>query len=420
MKKAILIPILIIIFINLINADDYTPITQGNDDGDEYVYKIGADDELEINIWGYENLDRKVIVRPDGMITYEMIGDIHCVGLTPTQLSIKLSQLLSKYLREPTVIVKILQIKSQKATVIGDIPKQGTIYLRGQMKLLDILTECGYNPITSKVNEVTVSRKNNQAIKINLNELISSGDLSQNILIQNGDAIILPKNTSGQVIIEGEVGKAGEYDVEKNEKLRISDLIRKAGGLTTSAVKTNAKIIRSSGKETTRINLEALESLGDQSENYVLNPGDRLVIPRVKETRIYVYGENERVGEVIIKDAMPRVDKLLSLALDKYFAVLSNVKIIRDNPLSPGHPIIFSVDLKKVLYRNDASQNIKLENNDVVFLPQSWIGSFAQFLDEVWPNIKDGSNMLYDIKDLKDGYPIGESTNTNNNYRTRN
>ncbi len=156
-----------------------------------------------------------------------------------------------------------------------------------------------------------------------------------------------------------------------------------------------------------------METIGDQSENYILNAGDRLVIPRIKTTRIYVYGEDERTGEVLINDAMPRVDKLLALAKDKYFAVLSNIKIIRDNPLAPGHPIIFTIDLKKVLYRHDASQNIKLENNDLVFLPQSWVGSMTQFLDEVWPTVIKGADVIQDIQDIKSGEYYGNSGNSN-------
>ncbi|HPP88489.1 MAG TPA: polysaccharide biosynthesis/export family protein, partial [bacterium] len=369
---------------------------------DQYVYTIGADDELEIDVWGYDNLKRTAVVRPDGMITYDMVGDVHCAGLTPTQLSVKLGQLLSKYLREPTVIVKVLQIRSQKVTVIGDIPKQGTIFLKGPTRLLDLLTECGYNPMQSKVKEVSITRKNGQVIRINLEELLATGNISQNIFIKNEDTIILPKSTIGKIIIDGEVSKPGEYEIEKNTRILISDAIRIAGGLTQSAVKKKAKIVRNSGKEIF-INLESLEYAGEQTENYALYDGDRLVIPRVRRTKIYVYGESDRTGEVYLEDPAPHMAKLLAIAKDKYFSVLSNIKVIRDNPLSPGRPIVYNVDLKRLLYRNDQTQDIKLENNDVVFVPQSWVGSLAQFLDEVWPTVIKGAGALGEWQDIKEG-----------------
>ncbi len=381
------------------SAEDYTPMSTTSD---EYVYTIGADDELEIDVWGYDSLKETVKVRADGMLSYQMLGDVHCAGLTPSQLSVKLTQNLSKFLREPTVVVKVKQIRSQKVTVIGDIPTQGTVYLEGPTRLLDLLTKCGYNPTTSKVKEVLITRKNGQIIKIGLEELLETGNLAQNVIIKNGDTIYLPKNTLGKVIVDGEVSKPGEYDIEKNSKVLISDIIRMAGGLSPSALKHLAKIVRSSGNETF-VNLESIQYAGNQSENYALNPGDRLVIPRVKTTRVYVYGEMNQTGIVNLEDNAPHMMKLLSIARDKYFAVLSNVVVIRDNPLNPGKPVTFNVDLKKLLYRQDESQDIKLENNDVVVVPQSMIGSLAQFLDEVWPTVIKGAEVVGDVKDIRKG-----------------
>nr|MBP7654583.1 polysaccharide biosynthesis/export family protein [Candidatus Dependentiae bacterium] len=277
-NRLIIICCIMIITFNIsFNAEDYTPMLTVSD---EYVYTIGADDELEIDVWGYDNLKELVKVRADGMISYQMLGDVHCAGLTPAQLSVKLTQSLSKFLREPTVIVKVKQIKSQKVTIIGDIPTQGTVYLEGSTRLLDLLTKCGYNPVISKVKEVIITRKNGQVVKINLEELLETGNLVQNIIIKNGDTIYLPKNIFGKIIIDGEVSKPGEYELEKNSKILISDVIRMAGGLSPSALKHLSKIVRSSGKEIF-VNLESLQYNGNQAENYVLHPGDRLVIPRV-------------------------------------------------------------------------------------------------------------------------------------------
>jgi len=379
------------------------------------AYIVGPEDVLEINVWGYEELKSVVTVRSDGRINYAMLGEIIVSGLTTEQIKETIAMRLKAFIPDPQVNVDVKEFKSRRVLVIGNVPNPGPYNLIGTVKLLDILVKAGWNAQTSKVREVVIMREDGSTIKINLNKLLLEGDLNQNIILQKNDTIFLPDITKGVVIVEGEVAKPGEYKLENVDYFLVSDLLRLAGGITEKAMRERCKVVRKNGKEEL-LNLATLLFLGDQGVNFKLYDGDKLVVPRVQSTKVYVIGEAERTGIIEIDDPYPTMFKLLSLAKDKYFAVLSDIKVIRDDPENPGHPIVFNIDAKRVLYQGDISQNIKLENRDVIFIPQSFIGSFSQFIDEVWPTITKTAEAIEESEDIVHGrYTEDNSTTSNRN-----
>lgn len=365
------------------------------------AYVVGAEDVLDISIWGYEELNATVRVRSDGRINFAMLGEIVVTGLTTNQIRETIALELRRFIHEPQVSVEVREYNSRRALILGNISSPGHKNLIGEVRILDILMQSGWNPQQSDVREALVMREDGTTVRIDLERILRQGDLTQNILIEKNDTIFLPDTVKGKVIVEGEVSSPGEYELFKDYIL-VSDLIRQAGGVTTNAVRENCRIIRKNGREEV-LNLTSIINLGDQGQNFRLYDGDRLVIPREKSTKIYIIGEAERTGIVNIDDPYPTMFKLLSLARERYFAVLSEVKVIRDNPANPGHPFIFNVDLKRVLYQGDISQNILLHNRDVVFLPQSFVGSLAEFLQNVWPVITRTVDVVQEAEDITSG-----------------
>jgi polysaccharide biosynthesis/export protein len=400
LKRPIIIAcIFVLLIFGILFSEAYVPFEPAQRVPSAYV--VGAEDVLEINVWGYDELRKTVRVRSDGRINYAMLGEVVVSGLTTNQIRETIALELRKFIYDPQVSVEVSEFNSRRALIIGNIPSPGHKNLIGEVKLLDILIESGWNPQMSKTREALVMRQDGTTIKIDLDRILKQGDLSQNIVVEKNDTIFLPDTVKGLVILEGEASSPGEYELFEDYIL-VSDLLRQAGGPTNLALREKCKIVRKNGREE-MLNLASILYLGDQAQNYKLYDGDKLIIPRVRKTKIYVIGESERTGIVEIDDPYPTMFKLLSLAREKYFAVLSEIKVIRDNPDNPGHPIIFNIDLKRVLYQGDISQNIKLHNRDVIFLPQSFVGSFAEFLQNVWPVITETADVVQEAEDITSG-----------------
>lgn len=400
-KSSILVTCVIILLLLpiLIFAEAYVPFEPATRVPAAYI--VGAEDVIEISVWGYDELRSTVTVRSDGRINYAMLGEIVVSGLTTNQIRETISLELRKFIYDPQVSVEVREFNSRRVLVLGNVSSPGHKTLIGEVRLLDILTQSGWNPQESRVREALIMREDGTSIRIDIDRILRQGDLSQNILLQKNDTIFLPDTVKGKVIVEGEVTNPGEYEIY-DDYILVSHLIRQSGNITNLAMREKCKIIRKNGREE-ELNLASLMFLGDQGQNYKLYDGDKLVIPRVQKTKIYVIGQAEQTGIIEIDDPYPTMFKLLSLAREKYFAVLSEIKVIRDNPLNSGHPIIFNIDLKRVLYQGDISQNIRLENRDVIFLPQSFVGSFAEFLQNVWPVITRTYEMGQDIDDMRSG-----------------
>lgn len=81
-------------------------------------YKIGPQDVLEISVWKEDTLKKEVLVRPDGGMSFPLVGDIHAAGKTAAQLQQEITQKLEKYMPDPVVSVALLKVLSNTVYVI--------------------------------------------------------------------------------------------------------------------------------------------------------------------------------------------------------------------------------------------------------------------------------------------------------------
>lgn len=106
-------------------------------------YLIGAEDVLEIYLWGQEGLSRKVPVRPDGKISLPLLNDVRAAGLTPMQLRDRLAVAFRAFIPDVEVSVIVQEVHSAKVAVFGEVVHPGRYELRGPSTLLDMLAEAG-------------------------------------------------------------------------------------------------------------------------------------------------------------------------------------------------------------------------------------------------------------------------------------
>jgi polysaccharide biosynthesis/export protein len=124
-------------------------------------YRIGAQDQLEINVFGIEELKRTVQVDSGGKILLPLVGSVQAGGRTPDELSSDLvTALKKKYMKDPQVIVTVKEAQSQRVTVDGAVMQPGVYPLTGPTTLLQAVSLArGPDPKLANVKKVAIFRQ---------------------------------------------------------------------------------------------------------------------------------------------------------------------------------------------------------------------------------------------------------------------
>jgi len=157
-------------------------------------YRIGSEDVLRVSVWGNEDLTMDVIVRPDGKISIPLVQDIQAEGFTASELSDRIHQKLLPYIKDPNVSVIVKQINAPKFSVIGYVNRPGTYPMRGDVTVLQALSEAGgFTPFASpkKIKLIRNAGGKLDVRIINYYKIIEKGG-EGNYLLKSGDAIVVP------------------------------------------------------------------------------------------------------------------------------------------------------------------------------------------------------------------------------------
>lgn len=158
------------------------------------TYVIGASDLLKIDVWKENALSGEVLVRPDGMISMPLIGDVQAAGLTSLQLAMEVEIRLKKYIQNPNVTVEIRQIRSKVVYMLGEVGKKGPIELTPGMTLLQAISSAGGLTDYANPKKIYILRNNSgkqEKIPVRYKEALK-GDGALNLILQPGDTIVVP------------------------------------------------------------------------------------------------------------------------------------------------------------------------------------------------------------------------------------
>jgi polysaccharide export outer membrane protein len=158
---------------------------------DPKTFSIGAEDVLYIQVWREADFSRQVIVRPDGKITMPLIGELQAEGLTPDQLTAKMTDLLTKFLNNPQVSITVIGVNSKKYYITGEVQRPGAFPLAVPTHILEAISNAGGFREFANEKKIVILRKG-QRLKFNYKEVIKGKKTEQNILLENGDYIIVP------------------------------------------------------------------------------------------------------------------------------------------------------------------------------------------------------------------------------------
>jgi polysaccharide export outer membrane protein len=160
-------------------------------------YLIQPGDVLSISVWNEEELQREVTVRPDGGITFPLIGDLHASGKSIRDLRAEITKGLSTYIPEAAVSLNLKQVVGNKVNVLGQVKEPGEFILTSGTDVLQALSMAGGVTAFANHSKIKILRRDKKTqeqtvIPFNYKKVLKGRGLKQNILLQSGDTIVVP------------------------------------------------------------------------------------------------------------------------------------------------------------------------------------------------------------------------------------
>lgn len=271
----------------------------------DLTYRIGPQDEVEINVFDVPELNISAKVNQSGFISLPLLGGVVALGLTESELQSSLKEKLRSYLKNPQVVVAVKKYASQRVAVVGAVSKPGSFALEqgGQTiqevvnlaggigpKASNFLTfvpgavttgstasEMSADPEERARLAVSMASGKQAGFEIPLDQLYgTTGGVPLQIPVRGGDMIVLPE--AGKISVEGEVEKPGQYEL--SQQMTVLGALNAAGSITYSAKIDEVEIVRDvSPYEKARYVFDLGAIRSGEVNDFKLRTGDVLRVP---------------------------------------------------------------------------------------------------------------------------------------------
>lgn len=166
------------------------------------AYQIGVDDVVQVSVWRNPDLSTTAPVRPDGMISVPLVGDVQAGGRSPTEVADDIEKKLGAFVVDPQVAVILTELNSHeylsRVRVTGAVRQPVSIPYRQGMTVLDAVLAAGGVTEFAAPARSSLHRKNGKSTgtyQVRLDSVLEEGDLSSNFKVAPGDVITVPERT---------------------------------------------------------------------------------------------------------------------------------------------------------------------------------------------------------------------------------
>ena len=162
---------------------------------DKDTYPLGPDDVIEISVWKEPDLTKQMAIRPDGKISYPLIGEVQAAGLTVKQLQTEIHKRLEKFVSDATVTVILLKPQGYKIYVTGKVNKPGEFLLGRPTNVMQAISLAGGLTPFAAPGSIIVLRKvggKEEVFPFNYKAVSKGESLEQNRTLLPGDVVVVP------------------------------------------------------------------------------------------------------------------------------------------------------------------------------------------------------------------------------------
>jgi len=158
-------------------------------------YLVQPGDVLAVSVWKEEDLIQDVIVRPDGQITFPLVGEARAAGNSIEDLRLLISERLKKYIPDPVVTVSVRQLAGNTIYVLGKVNRPGVFPIVRDVDVMQALSLAGGTSTYAALNDIKILRRVNgklTALSFKYAEVEKGKRLEQNVVLRAGDVVVVP------------------------------------------------------------------------------------------------------------------------------------------------------------------------------------------------------------------------------------
>ncbi|MFO8079359.1 MAG: SLBB domain-containing protein [Armatimonadota bacterium] len=335
---------------------------------DAPVYTIRAGDSLDIQVAGHDEWSLSVSVRPDGRITYPATGEIEVAGLTLDELTEQIEYALGpggRHLRDPKVFINVTGLRTPVAYLLGAVAAEGSVELPTGVSTATMLLTINGGPAPgADLSRVTLHRADGERETIDLAAQLDGQ--KQPTTIYAGDVLMVPSTETRYIGVLGAAGTRGEIPLPPDQDgFDMLDLLVKIGGVSESADRDRAMILRADG---------SIDSFNvDRVMNREIDPpwiraGDVLWLPPAPpepETEYFsVTGAVRAAGRYEHREGITLAD---ALALSGEFSEAANAEELTIIHADGEKTVI---DVRPMLHGHDTDMaRTPIQPDDIVLVP---------------------------------------------------
>jgi len=159
------------------------------------AYRLQPGDVMTVSVWKEQELQSEVLVRPDGGFSFPLAGDVEAVGKTVEEIRNVLVERLKRYIPNPVVTVAVKLIGGNRIYVVGRVNRAGDFPLSSPLDVMQAIALAGGATPYAAINDIVILRRQNgeqQALHFHYSDVARGRDLSQNVLLQGGDTVVVP------------------------------------------------------------------------------------------------------------------------------------------------------------------------------------------------------------------------------------
>ena len=324
-------------------------------------YRLGAGDNVIIDVWGASQETFECMVSPDGVVVIEGVGPIQIAGQTVQQATATIKGKLGQHYSDCQFALSVADTRSIQVQVAGEVVMPGTYTLSSLSTAFNALYAAGGINETGTLRDIKVYRNGRQIGAIDVYDFLMHGSNAGDVRLEDNDVIVVGPYDC-LVNVRGKVKRPMFYEMKSTESVK--PLLAYAGGMAGNAYTKNVRLMRKAGEE---YSIHTIDEF--QMSAFCVKDGDSLyvdsIIPRYSNL-VEVRGAVKHPGQFqlggniqSVKDLLKAVDGLAEDAFQSR-AVMHRQK--EDLTLE-----MVSVDIEGIIA--GTSPDIALRKGDVLFIP---------------------------------------------------
>ncbi len=328
-------------------------------------YIVGPGDQLNVQLFGNQNRNLRLVVGRDGRVSFPELGPINVSGQTFERVAAMLEERVSRQMIGVRANVGMGDTRSIRVFVMGEANRPGSYTVSGLATISSALYAAGGIKPIGSLRNIQLKRNGTVVRRLDLYDLLLRGDTSDDAKLLSGDVIFIPPVTA-TVAVDGEVNRPAIYELKGSTS--VEDIVQLAGGLTSEADASRAALVRVNDQRArvvVNVPLDALKGRGE-----VLRNGDSLRVLRLRPTLdsgVTIDGHVFRPGWLAWHEGLRLSEVLGGIDELKPNADLNYILIRRELP--PDRRVVaLSADLGAALRAPGSEKDVLLMPRDRLFV----------------------------------------------------